>query len=103
LQQTFNLGEMMARKKQQVLDARPIITTYYEDFQAKKLVKKTYSVHANTASKNCFHHMQMNHYGAVIAEIFDGRTGTLHDVIKRKINGEVRSIPQREIKEGDYV
>jgi hypothetical protein len=82
---------------------RPIVTTYYEDFKANKMVKITRSLHANSACMNCFNHMQLDHYKALVAEVYDERTGSLHAVFRHKINGGIETIFKREVKEGDYV
>lgn len=87
----------MAKKN---LYVRQIVTTYYEDFKGKNPVKVIRSMHANSACKNCFDHMQLNHYGASLAEIADERDGQPHAVFKRHINGNVEAIFKREVKEG---
>jgi hypothetical protein len=79
---------------------RQILTVYYADFQARHPVKKIRSMHANTACTACFNHMQLNHYGAAIAEVHDERDGVLHAVFKRSINGDVHALFEREVKEG---
>lgn len=53
-----------------------------------KIVKVTRSLHANSASKNCFDHMQTNDYEATVAEVYDEDTGELHAVIRRRVGGE---------------
>lgn len=75
---------------------RTIQTTYYG---GKSVVKNNTAVHANTAVLRCVDHMQLDHYSASVAEVFDHTTGTLHAVIKRNIKGIV-IVFKREVVEG---
>jgi hypothetical protein len=80
---------------------RLVLTVYYADFDAQQVVKRTRSVHCNTASTACFNHMQLNHYGALVAEVIDERRGHRpHAVFRRDINGNVETIFKRKVKEG---
>lgn len=77
---------------------RTIQTTY---MLHKQLVKTTQAVHANTAVTNCVNHMQLNHYGATVAEVFDSQSGVLHAVICRKMDGSgIEIVFKRVVKEG---
>ena len=77
---------------------RTIETHYYN---RKELVKTTRAVYANSAVLHCVNHMQMNHYGATVAEVFDGGTGTLHAVVTRSKADRIEIIFKREV-EGAY-
>jgi hypothetical protein len=76
---------------------RPIQTIYS---LGTKVTKVTHSLHSNSAVMNCVNHMQLNHYGATLAEVFDNQVGTLHALIKRKINGDLVIIYKRLVTEG---
>lgn len=75
---------------------RPITTVYYE---RKKVVKTTHAGRANRAVLNCVNHLQLNHYGASLAEIFDTVSGVLHAVIAYSVVGKITIIFKREVKE----
>lgn len=80
---------------------RPVLTTYYRDEGDGHLhlLRVNQSVHCNTAVKNCVHHMQLNHYGATVAEVFDTRDGVLHGVVTHNVVGEINILFHREVKE----
>lgn len=73
----------MAKRRQS--NPRPIRTDYY---LGGKVVKTNKSVHANSAAKNCFDHLQTNDYEATVGEVWDEDTGELHAVFRRKVGGE---------------
>lgn len=75
---------------------RTIQTTYYA---GKHVVKNNTAVHSNTAVLRCVDHMQLDHYEASVAEVFDNDTGTLHAVIKRNTKGIV-IVFKRDVVEG---
>lgn len=60
------------------------IKTVYYDRKGVPL-KVNRSRHANRAVATCVMHMQVNHYGATAAEVYDEETGELHAAMKRKI------------------
>jgi hypothetical protein len=78
---------------------RPIITTFYADRACKKLVRANHAKWANKAVLNCGDHMQLNHYGALVAEVYDTVTGTLHAVVSYKV-GVIEILYRRAVKEG---
>lgn len=80
------------------MDAPRLIQTVY--YFRKEVVKVNYAVHANSAVLRCVDHMQLNHYGATLAEVFDNNTATLHAVVKRSMDGTIYIIFKREVKEG---
>ena len=45
---------------------------------------------ANWAVAKCVAHMQINHYEATSAEVYDDNTGELHAIVTRSINGQIR-------------
>lgn len=61
-----------------------IKTVYYHN---GKIVKVTRSMHASSASKNCFDHLQNNDYEATVGEVWDEDTGDVHCVHRRKVSG----------------
>lgn len=85
---------------------RPILTTYYKDVEATKVLKTTHSKWAVNAVPNCVKHMQLAKdpnsvaFGAALAEVSDLRNGKLHAVIHNDVAGEMRIVFQRKVKEG---
>lgn len=58
------------------------------------------AVHANSAVLRAVDHMQLNHYGATLAEVYDLNTAELHAIIKRTMSGKIIIMYEREVKEG---
>lgn len=80
---------------------KEIKTVFYADFQARHIVRTNRAYHANSAVLRAIDHMQMNHYEAVLCEVYDERDGVLHAVIKGAIASHTITILfQREVKEG---
>ncbi len=75
---------------------RPIRTIYYAK---SKAVRSNYATYANRAVLHCVDHMQMNHYGARTAEVFDELTGVLHAIVTRSITGTITIVYKREVAE----
>lgn len=61
-----------------------------------ELVKVTRAVHPNRANVNAFRHMQINEYGAGIAEVWDENTGELHAQFRLSAAGELRTTFTRD-------
>ncbi len=78
---------------------RPIVTHYYH--ANKSLIKSNRAMHSNSAVLNCVNHMQLNHYDASVAEVFDETNGVLHAVVKRGWirDGKIQILFKREVKE----
>lgn len=78
---------------------RPVQTVYYF---VEAVVKINYAAHSNTAVLRAVDHMQLNHYGATVAEVFDNTTGTLHAVVTRsfELPGKIEIVFRREVQEG---
>lgn len=77
--------------------SRNIQTTYYF---GKKLVRHNSAKHTNNAVLHCVEHMQLNHYEATTAEVFDLENGELHAVVKRSMkNKDISIVFKREVKE----
>jgi hypothetical protein len=66
--------------------ARTIISQYTN---GHILRKTTRSRHANNAVANAVMHMQLDHYKALVCEVWDEGTGELHAVIKRNVKGTI--------------
>lgn len=75
---------------------RPIFTVYYSGTKAVKINRSKY---ANKAVPRCVEHMQFNTYGADVAEVYDAFTGESHATLRRSVDGNIRIIFQREVKE----
>lgn len=74
---------------------RPIKTVYYRTGLDPQVNR---SADANRAIATCVLHMQVNHYGARSAEVYDDETGELHAVIRRNISGTLTIIPKRDLQ-----
>jgi hypothetical protein len=74
---------------------RNIQTTY---FYRDEVVKVNRSASANSAVVRCVDHLQMNHYGASTAEVFDALSGQLHAVFRYSTTGEIRIIFKRDVE-----
>lgn len=75
---------------------RQITTTFY---RGKNLVKTNHAAYPNRAVLRCVDNLQINHYEATHAEVYDCSNGQLHAVIKRSINGNLEVLFKREVKE----
>lgn len=73
-----------------------IKTVYYIRGRDPKVLR---SKDANRAVAQCVAHMQINHYGSHVAEVFDDVTGELHAQIRRKVNGEIHIWYKRDPRE----
>lgn len=85
-------------------NTRPIITAYYKDVKARQLIRANNAKWAWSAVKNTMHHMSQNHYGAMLAEISDTNTGTVHAVFRfRLVDGfpKIETIFKRAVKENE--
>lgn len=76
--------------------SRDIKTAYY-NMQGDK-VKTNTSTDSNRAVAQCVLHMQVNHYGARVAEVWDGESGELHAAIKRDFQGNIKITYKRDPK-----
>ena len=75
---------------------RIIRTDYYK---GTVLLKTTRAVHSNSATLNCVNHLQLDHYKATHAEIYDENSGELHAVFTLAVSG-ISILFKREIKDG---
>ena len=77
--------------------SRTIQTTYFGNRNVVLKVNK--ASYANSAVLRAVDHMQMNDYGARVAEVFDDETSELHAVITNNVKGEIRIIYKRDVTE----
>lgn len=93
-----------SKQRQQVQEVEPkrmTITTNYMRGRNHNVVFTTRAYHANSAVLNCVKHMQLNHYEADVAEVYDTKTGELHAVVAYKPGiGKIEIVYKREVKEG---
>lgn len=61
-----------------------------------EVVHTNSSTNPNRAVAQCVRHMQINHYGATAAEVYNDETGELHAVVKRKINGNINIVYEQD-------
>lgn len=79
---------------------RPIRSVYYSDLTARTVEKVNRGLHARSAVPRAIDHMQVNHYSALLCEVYDDTTGELHAVIRRKVDkGEIVILYRREVTE----
>ena len=71
---------------------RNITTTFYRGVSVVKVNKASY---ASNAVLRCVDHLQLNSYQAGHAEVYDSADGTLHAVVKRRINGDLEILFKR--------
>lgn len=88
---------MSNKPQQHERSPRTIQTVYYH---RGATVKINMAAHANSAVLRCVDHMQLNHYGANVCEVFDNKTGELHAVITRNIKGNIDIVFKRVVEEG---
>ena len=74
--------------------SRVIKTTYYN--HKRQPVQNNSSTDANRAVAQCVLHMQINHYGASVAEVYDGQSGELHAVVARSKGGNIAITYKRD-------
>lgn len=74
-----------------------IKTVYY---RGNMVTKVTRAAHANSAVPRCVDHLQLNHYEAFVAEVFDELNGVLHAVITRSVKGNIKIVFKRHVEEG---
>ena len=79
--------------------SRDIKTVY---FLNREVVRTNSSLDANRAVAQCILHMQINHYGANAAEVYDEATGQLHAQVKRKVNGDIVIVYRRDPTKYEY-
>jgi hypothetical protein len=77
----------------EVQSSRPIMTVYYT--HSKVVIRTNRAAHADSAVMHAVNHMQHDHYGADVCEVFDSTTGELHAVLKRTVM-EMRIIFKRD-------
>lgn len=58
--------------------------------------KVNHSKNANRAVTTCIAHMQINHYGSHLAEVYDAETGELHAQVKRSKDGSLHIYYNRD-------
>ena len=66
--------------------------TIYYDSTGKKVLKKVAARIPVNAGAAAFKALRRNKYKASIVEIIDQRTGKLHSVLRRLIDGEIRIV-----------
>lgn len=72
---------------------RPIKTAFYV---SGEVVHVNSSANPNRAVAQCVAHMQVNHYSATAAEVYDHSTGELHAVVKRHVQGNINIVFKRD-------
>lgn len=73
-----------------------IKTVYHIRGKAPKVVR---SMNANRAVTQCVGHMQIDHYGAHVAEVYDNATGELHAQIKMDKKGTLHIYLKRNARD----
>lgn len=70
-----------------------IQTMYY---RGKQEIKINRAKHANSAVLRAVDHMQLNSYGATVAEVYDTETAELHAVITHNVAGRISIVFRRD-------
>lgn len=70
------------------MTARTIRTDFFESGSALP-VQKNLSTDANRAVAQAVYMLQINRYGARVAQVYDIATGELHADLRRKMNGSI--------------
>jgi hypothetical protein len=73
-----------------------IKTVYFIRGQKSKII---WSKNANRAVTQCVGHMQIDHYGSHLAEVFDAETGELHAQVKLDKNGVLHIYLKRNARD----
>jgi hypothetical protein len=76
---------------------RNIQTDYYFN---DNLIRSNFAKYASKAVPTAVNHMQLNHYGADVAEVHNNIVGKLHAVITYSVVGKMEIIFKRTVKEG---
>lgn len=75
---------------------RNIKTKYYQGKRYNEPLQVNSSRDANTAVATCVLHMQVNHYGATSAEVYDNDSGQLHAIVTRSVTGMIQIAYKRD-------
>jgi hypothetical protein len=75
---------------------RNIKTKFYINKRYSDPVRVNSSSNANVAVARCILHLQIGHYNADAAEVYDDETGELHAQIKRSVNGNIVIVYKRD-------
>lgn len=80
----------MTKRKERIVNDRPIVTTYYKDLRANHETKTNRSSYGKTAVQNAVGHMHDDRYDAFIAIVFDEMENEVYAVIIRNVVGSVK-------------
>jgi hypothetical protein len=75
---------------------RNVITEY---FRGRTLIHINRAKYVNSAVVRTFDHMQMNHYGATAATVYDANTSILHAVLTLSASGDLKVAYKRAVAE----
>ncbi len=75
---------------------RTIKTVY---FNGADVMRTNTSADVNRAVAQCVYHMQINHYGASAAEVYDGEDMILHAQIRLWKDGSIKIVYKRDPQE----
>jgi hypothetical protein len=94
------MSKKQAKKTQEHLKGRvqqhPLRGIKTEYRFRNTVIKTTRSADHNRAVAKCLEHMQVNQYGATVAEIFDADTETLYAQVARKSDGSIKVHYERD-------
>ena len=77
---------------------RKIETRYYN--RKREVIQINRAIYARTAVLRAVDHMQLDDYGAHVAEVFDIENGALHAVLVTDVKRQMRIIFKRDPKIG---
>ncbi len=85
----------VVKAKRKLTQTRNIQTTYY-GHKKSIVIQINLAVHARRAVLHAVDHMQMNQYGAFVAEVIDTETAELHAIITRSVTGRISIVFSRD-------
>jgi hypothetical protein len=77
---------------------RSIATVYHCN---NRIVKVNRSSRAFYVIPTCIRHMQIDEYGANLAEIYNTLTGKLYAIIRKNVKGEIKILFKCKIQRGE--
>jgi hypothetical protein len=86
------IGKHVASKIQEI-KMLTIKTVFY---RGKVEIKTNRAKHANSAVLRAVDHMQLNSYGATVAEVYDEETAELHAVVTHNVAGRISIVFRRD-------
>jgi hypothetical protein len=91
-----NKEKAMSKKQAKKVQEHPQRGIKTEYRFRNTVIKTTRSADPNRAVAKCLEHMQVNQYGATIAEVFEADTEALYAQVKRFADGSIKVHYERD-------